>query len=684
MNDQDTQEKQDVGQETPDSVAISETQDTHPTAPEAESPAEAPAPQAAAEPAEPEHPAEPAEAAPQATEEPVEAAAEKAPESEEKKGFGEILAEFEHDAPKKRDKTAVGGKVSGTILSIGEEWVFVDLGAKSEGRIAAAELKDAEGNLTVKEGDTLEATVTGTDPESGALLLKRKAGGKGKRTEVSAEIKQAFESGLPVEGMVTGLNKGGAEVQVYGMRAFCPLSQLDLRYVEDPQRFVGQKLQFKISRLEEGNRGGRGPNIVLSRRALLEDEQQTKASETREKLQVGATLTGKVTSLTTYGAFVDLGGIEGMLHVSEIGHSRTAHPQDVFQVGQEVEVQVIKIEKGKDEKRPERISLSRRALEKDPWRDAVSRFPEGTETTGKVARTETFGAFVELAPGLEGLVHISEIGGGRRLNHAKEAVQPGQEVQVRVLGSIPRGGASRSPCPPSAAASVVVTAASGASAAGTTGATGETAGIGTTVATTAGTGRSTPPPPPQPPARASARWPTSSRAARRSSEAGAPSGRTLTPPNPLSPSLPPPAGREGATAQAAGSRLFSLFSRRTGGRLGEEGRGDEGLGRGNLAATSVPALPPTALRRRLLPVLLLRIGVEMMQHAMEDRRHQDRGDRDDDEAGVEGVEAGEELAGLGLRRIDRPHAAEQHGGIEEGVDPVQLLEEVIPRHSHDE
>jgi small subunit ribosomal protein S1 len=442
MNDQDTQEKQDVGQETPDSVAISETQDTHPTPPETQAAAETPDAQAAETASEAtEKPQEAAaEKAPETAEkapEPVEMAAEtagKAPESEEKKGFAEILAEFEHDAPKKRDKTAVGGKVSGTILSISEEWVFVDLGAKSEGRIAAAELKDAEGNLTVKEGDTLEATVTGTDPESGALLLKRKAGGKGKRTEVSAEIKQAFESGLPVEGMVTGLNKGGAEVQVYGMRAFCPLSQLDLRYVEDPQRFVGQKLQFKVSRLEEGNRGGRGPNIVLSRRALLEDEQQTKASETREKLQVGATLIGKVTSLTTYGAFVDLGGIEGMLHVSEIGHSRTAHPQDVFQVGQEVEVQVIKIEKGKDEKRPERISLSRRALEKDPWRDAVSRFPEGTETTGKVARTETFGAFVELAPGLEGLVHISEIGGGRRLNHAKEAVQPGQEVQVRVLG----------------------------------------------------------------------------------------------------------------------------------------------------------------------------------------------------------------------------------------------------------
>ena len=356
-------------------------------------------------------------------------------DTQEKNDFGQILAEFEQEAPAKQEDPAVGQKVSGKVLSTGDEWVFLDIGAKSESRIAAAELRDAEGNLTVKEGDTVEATVTGTDPETGALLLKRKAGGKGKRpAEVVPEIRQAHEGNLAVEGLVTGLNKGGAEVQLYGMRAFCPLSQLDLRYVEDPQKFVGQRLLFKINRLEEGNRGGRGPNIVLSRRQLLEEEQQSKAAETREKLQVGAILTGKVTSLTTYGAFVDLGGIEGMLHVSEIGHTRTSHPQDVFTIGQEVEVQVIKIEKGKDEKRPERISLSRRSLERDPWKDAAERFPEGLETTGRVMRLESFGAFVELAPGLEGLVHISEMGAGRRLAHSREAVQLGQDVQVRVLG----------------------------------------------------------------------------------------------------------------------------------------------------------------------------------------------------------------------------------------------------------
>ncbi|HSK77800.1 MAG TPA: S1 RNA-binding domain-containing protein [Thermoanaerobaculia bacterium] len=356
-------------------------------------------------------------------------------DNQENKDFAQVLAEFEQEAPATSEGPTVGEKVSGHILSIGEESVFVDLGAKSEGTIPVAELKDAEGNVTVNVGDTIEATVTGTNPESGAIELRKKAGGKGKKAaEVVPEIRQAFENGLPLEGTVTGLNKGGAEVQVYGMRAFCPLSQLDLRYVADPQQYVGQKLTFKVARLEEGNRGGRGPNIVLSRRALLEEEQQTRATETREKLQIGAILKGKVTSLTTYGAFIDLGGIEGMLHVSEIGHARTSHPQDVLSIGEEVEVQVIKIEKGKDEKRPERISLSRRSLERDPWRDAAERFTEGTVVTGRVMRLETFGAFVEIAPGVEGLVHISEMGAGRRLNHARDAVQLGQDVPVKVLG----------------------------------------------------------------------------------------------------------------------------------------------------------------------------------------------------------------------------------------------------------
>lgn len=350
---------------------------------------------------------------------------------ESNKDFGTILAEFEQtESEDQRKDPAVGERVKGRVLSVTDKAAFIDLGGKSEGMIDIAQLRDAAGNVTVAVGDEVEATVTGTDAETGSLVLRRKAG---RGQEVAAEIRQAYEAGIPVEGLVTTINKGGAEVQVSGMRAFCPLSQLDLRYVEDPSQFVGQKLMFRVSRIEPGRTR---PNIVLSRRALLEEEAESKAAETREKLQVGAVLRGKVTSLASYGAFVDLGGLEGMLHVSEIGHTRVSHPNEVLQVGQEVEVQVIKIEKGKDEKRP-RISLSRKSLERDPWRDVAERFPEGTELTGRVMRAESFGAFVEIAPGVEGLVHISEMGANRRLNHAREAVQLGQDVQVRVLGVDP-------------------------------------------------------------------------------------------------------------------------------------------------------------------------------------------------------------------------------------------------------
>jgi small subunit ribosomal protein S1 len=379
----------------------------------------------------------------------------------EKKGFGEILAEFEQGKGGERQAEAaegagqaasgtapdagpagrampnVGQKVSGKVISITPEQVFVDLGAKSEGMIEAAQLHNAEGQLTVKLGDSVDAVVTAIDPESGVIVLRKKAsGGRGGHQEVATELRQAFQYGMPVEGLVTGINKGGAEVQVYGMRSFCPLSQLDLRYVENPQQFIGQRLKFKVSRIEEGGRNRR-PDVVLSRRSLLDEEAQAKAAELRARLQVGAVLKGRVTSLTSYGAFIDLGGLEGLLHVSEIGYSRLADPREALSVGQEVEVQVIKIEKGKDEKRPERISLSRRALERDPWRDAVDRFPEGAVVPGRVMRLESFGAFVEVAPGLEGLVHVSELGAGRRLNHAREAAQIGQDVKVRVLNVDP-------------------------------------------------------------------------------------------------------------------------------------------------------------------------------------------------------------------------------------------------------
>lgn len=354
-----------------------------------------------------------------------------AQDNQENQDFGTILADFEQEggevAPSEGPK--VGDKVSGQIVSIGEDNAFVDIGGKAEGTIELAQIRNDKGELTAAVGDTIEAVIASQEPETGNLVLKAKPLGRG--AAALAELRQAFVHEIPVEGYVKATNKGGVEVQVSGLRGFCPVSQLDVRYVENPEQFVGQRLKFKISRLEEKEKGR--PNIILSRRALLQEEEQARAAVAREKLAVGAVIEGTVTSLTTYGAFIDLGGIEGLLHVSEISHTRVNDPKEVLSVGQPVEVQVTKIEKGKDGK-GERISLSRRSLERDPWQDAVSRFPEGTKVQGKVVRLETFGAFVELAPGLDGLVHISQLGAGRRVTHPREVVKPGQEVEVTVIG----------------------------------------------------------------------------------------------------------------------------------------------------------------------------------------------------------------------------------------------------------
>jgi small subunit ribosomal protein S1 len=337
--------------------------------------------------------------------------------------FGALLAEFEKQSPqpsRRRRDPKIGETVKGRVVSIGHEAVFVDLGAKAEGMFDIVQLRDEGGKLRVAVGDEIEGRVVETAGKAGCIVLHALGAGH----IAKAELEQAAALGLPVEGLVTGVNKGGVEVLVSGVRAFCPISQLDLRHVDDASVFVNQRLAFKISRYEP-------KNLVLSRRALLEEEQQRAAATTRAKLEPGAILRGKVSSLKDYGAFIDLGGIEGMVHVSELGFARVAHPKDVLTVGQEVEVAVLRIEKGEGPKKPEKVALSLKSLEKDPWDDAVERFPEGARLGGTVARVEPFGAFVELARGLEGLVHVSEL--GRKVSHPREVVKPGQAVQVTVL-----------------------------------------------------------------------------------------------------------------------------------------------------------------------------------------------------------------------------------------------------------
>nr|HEX4318574.1 30S ribosomal protein S1 [Kofleriaceae bacterium] len=337
--------------------------------------------------------------------------------------FAAMFAASEQNKPRTR-RPRVGDLVKGTIISIGKDTVFVDLGSKAEGSLERSQVSDGEGKLLVKVGDTIEARVVS---DAGGVIALRVKLGRG--PQASAELAQAAEFGIPVDGLVTEVIKGGVSVDVAGVRGFCPASQIDARFVEDLTAFVGQKLQFRVTRYEPGPRGG--GNVVLSRRALLEEENEKRATETRKKLVPGVVMRGKVVGFKPFGAFVDIGGIEGMLHVSELGYTRVDKPEDVLRLGQEIDVAVLKIEPGD---KGERIALSLKALANDPWRDATAQLAEGSRVTGIVTRLQPFGAFVEIAPGVEGLVHVSELGAGRRIHHPKEVVAVGQTVEAVVLG----------------------------------------------------------------------------------------------------------------------------------------------------------------------------------------------------------------------------------------------------------
>jgi small subunit ribosomal protein S1 len=340
--------------------------------------------------------------------------------------FAAMFAASEQAAGRpRRPRLAIGDRVRGKIVSIGQEVTILELVGGGEGTLETLELRDATGKLTVKAGDTLEARVVAMGDKQGFVALRRGAGPGGR-----ADLAAAAATGLPVEGIVTGVNKGGVEVDVAGVRAFCPLSQLELRPVADPAAYVGRRLAFRVTRHEEDRRGA---NVVLSRRVLLEEEARGRAEETRGKVVVGAVLPGVVTAIKDFGAFIDVGGIEGLLPASEISFDRGVRPAEVLTVGQPVTVQVMRIEKRDDPRRPEQVSFSLKALERDPWLDAAGQFPVGTALRGQVTRAEPFGAFVQLVPGVEGLVHISELGAGRHLRHAREAVKPGDTLEVTVL-----------------------------------------------------------------------------------------------------------------------------------------------------------------------------------------------------------------------------------------------------------
>ncbi|HLM44311.1 MAG TPA: S1 RNA-binding domain-containing protein [Myxococcaceae bacterium] len=348
---------------------------------------------------------------------------EEVPESE---SFEEMFAaqQKEGGVPGRR-AVRIGEKVSGTIFQLGADTAFVSLSnAKSEAMIELRELKDDEGVLRYGVGDTIEAHVI----EAGArgILLSR-ALAKGSAN--MAMLAEARASGMPVEGMVLSVNKGGVEVAIGDVRAFCPISQLDIRFVEKPDQFVGEKLKFRVTEV-------RDRNVVLSRRSLLEDEQRALAAKTRETLAEGKIVKGKVTGVRDFGVFVDLGGVEGMIPVSELSYTRVGHPSEVVKQGEDVEVEILRMEAAQPNspdksKQKERITLSMRARQEDPFKTALAEIKEGARMQGKVVRLQPFGAFVELRPGVDGLVHISALS-DRRIAHPRDVVKEGETIWVQV------------------------------------------------------------------------------------------------------------------------------------------------------------------------------------------------------------------------------------------------------------
>jgi small subunit ribosomal protein S1 len=334
--------------------------------------------------------------------------------------FAALLAASEQQAP----QLSAGDVVRGRVVSVGAMAAFVEVGGKGEAVIDLAEFRDPDsGAVQLAVGDQVEATVIDDGTTSGTVVLKRTVGRGG---HVPGELEQALAHRIAVEGVVTAENKGGYDVQIAGVRAFCPGSQIDRRRVEGAT-YVGQRLRFLVTRIEVGGR-----NIVVSRRGLLEDEAARDAAHTWERVELGAVLDGHVSSVRDFGAFVDLGGVEGLIHVSELGHARVAHPSDVLEPGQSVTVKVVSVEPAGEGSRG-RIGLSLRALAPDPWDAAPAQFPLGSTVRGTVRRLEPFGAFVEIAPGLDGLVHVSKLVLDRRISHPRQVLNVGDAVEVTVV-----------------------------------------------------------------------------------------------------------------------------------------------------------------------------------------------------------------------------------------------------------
>jgi small subunit ribosomal protein S1 len=312
-----------------------------------------------------------------------------------------------------------GEVVRGTVLGIDGENVHVDVGFKSEGLIPLWELMDDNGNVLVKPGDILDVLIEEVEDADGRIALSKE---KADRLKIWDEISRAFEADESVEGHIVSRVKGGLSVDI-GVKAFLPGSQVDLRPVRNLESLIGNRLAFKIIKFNK-----RRGNIVLSRRALLETERARQRTETLTTLEVGQIVDGVIKNLTDYGAFIDLGGIDGLLHVTDMSWGRVNHPSEIFQVGDQIKVKVLKFDPDS-----ERVSLGLKQIQPDPWVDAAHKYPIGKRVRGKVVSLADYGAFLELEAGIEGLVHVSEMSWTKRVKHPSKVVTAGDMVEAIVL-----------------------------------------------------------------------------------------------------------------------------------------------------------------------------------------------------------------------------------------------------------
>ncbi len=329
--------------------------------------------------------------------------------------FAELLEQSEVEK-----KMRPGAIITGTVMEIGPEFVTVHVGLKSESTIPLEQFRDERGAVEVNVGDDVEVALDTVEDGFGATKLSRE---KAKRAKAWIRLEQAFEESDTITGIINGKVKGGFTVEIDDIRAFLPGSLVDVRPVRDTSYLEGKPLEFKVIKLDR-----RRNNVVVSRRAVVEEENSAERDALLENLQEGSVVKGVVKNLTDYGAFVDLGGIDGLLHITDMAWKRVKHPTEVVNVGDEIEVKVLKFDRERN-----RVSLGLKQLGADPWVEIARRYPEGTRIFGKVTNIADYGCFVEIEEGVEGLVHVSEMDWTNKNIHPTKVVQLGDEIEVMVL-----------------------------------------------------------------------------------------------------------------------------------------------------------------------------------------------------------------------------------------------------------